>query len=177
MTPAGDGIERAPEAPLTLRVNGEEHTLAVRGHDTLLTVIRERLLLTGTKAGCTNGDCGLCTVLVDGEAMYACLMFAARCGGRDITTIEGLARGAVLHPLQEAWIQAGATQCGICTPGMILTAKAFLERVPRPSEVQVREAISGTLCRCTGYMKIIEAILLAANSGAPQPAPAAASGH
>ena len=149
---------------ITLRVNEEEYDLQLPAHHTLLDVIRERLLLTGTKAGCTGGHCGLCTVLVDGEPMLACLMFAVRAAGREITTIEGLANGAELHPIQEAWIQCGATQCGICTPGMIITTKAFLERVPNPTQVEVREAISGNLCRCTGYTKIIDAIEFEANN-------------
>ena len=147
---------------LELTVNGEPRRVAVPANRTLLDVLRLDLGLTGTKQGCGEGDCGTCTVLLDGEPVNACLVLALETAGRAVTTIEGVAEGARLHPVQQAFLDAGAVQCGFCTPGMVLVAKSLLERSPRPSEPEVRRAISGNLCRCTGYQKIVEAVLLAA---------------
>lgn len=149
---------------LKLNVNGEDLEILIEGHKTLLEVLREDLGLTGTKKGCDLGTCGACTVLVDGKPWLSCLTLAAAVEGKKITTIEGLAQNGKLHPLQNSFIEKGAIQCGFCTPGMILTAKAFLEENPHPSEEEVKKAISGNLCRCTGYVKIIEAILSACGS-------------
>ncbi len=149
---------------LKLNVNGEDLEILVEGHKTLLEVLREDLGLTGTKRGCDLGTCGACTVLIDGKPWLSCLTLATAVQGKKITTIEGLAEDGKLHPLQASFIEKGAIQCGFCTPGMILTAKAFLEENPRPSEEEVKKAISGNLCRCTGYVKIIEAILSVSGS-------------
>ena len=143
---------------ITFTINDELVSLAVEPHWTLLRVIRDELRLTGTKEGCGEGDCGTCTVLVDGKAVNSCLILAVDADGKAITTIEGLAQGGELHPLQKAFIEKGAVQCGFCTPGMILSAKALLDGNPHPSEEEIRSAISGNLCRCTGYVKVIEAI-------------------
>jgi aerobic-type carbon monoxide dehydrogenase small subunit (CoxS/CutS family) len=144
------------------KVNGRERELLTAPTRTLLEVLREDLRLTGTKQGCGEGECGTCTVLLDGSAVNACLVLAVEAAGREVTTIEGLATGAALHPLQQAFIDHGAIQCGFCTPGMILSAKALLDRSPRPTEEEIREALSGNLCRCTGYQKIVEAVSAAA---------------
>jgi aerobic-type carbon monoxide dehydrogenase small subunit (CoxS/CutS family) len=143
--------------PLTLRVNGEEHSISFAPYKTLLEVLREDLGLTGTKHGCELGECGACAVLVDGEPQLSCLVLALECEGRSIETVEGLA-GAQLHPLQAAFADLGAAQCGYCTPGILMTAKALLEKENSPSRERIREAISGNLCRCTGYQQIVEAI-------------------
>jgi aerobic-type carbon monoxide dehydrogenase small subunit (CoxS/CutS family) len=143
---------------ITFTINDELVSLAVEPHWTLLRVIRDELRLTGTKEGCGEGDCGTCTVLVDGKAVNSCLILAVDADGKTITTIEGLAQGGELHPLQKAFIEKGAVQCGFCTPGMILSAKALLDGNPHPSEEEIRSAISGNLCRCTGYVKVVEAI-------------------
>jgi aerobic carbon-monoxide dehydrogenase small subunit len=145
-----------------LQVNGEPYDLLVEPRHTLLKVLRDDLGLTGTKKGCDTGDCGACTVLMNGKPINSCLALAMEANGKEITTIEGLASGDDLHPLQEAFIQAGAIQCGYCTPGMILTAKALLDENAAPSEEEVKRAISGNLCRCTGYVKIVQAIQAAA---------------
>lgn len=145
-----------------LQVNGEPYDLLVEPRHTLLKVLRDDLGLTGTKKGCDTGDCGACTVLMNGKPINSCLALAMEASGREITTIEGLARGDDLHPLQEAFIQAGAIQCGYCTPGMILTAKALLDENSAPSEEEVKRALSGNLCRCTGYVKIVQAVRAAA---------------
>ncbi len=150
---------------LRFRVNGDPVEVGVRDRETLLEVLRGRLGLTGTKQGCDVGDCGSCTVLLDGEPVLSCLTLAADVEGREVLTIEGLARGDGLHPLQQAFLDAGAVQCGYCTPGMILTAKALLDRNPRPSRGEIRTALSGNLCRCTGYRKIVDAVELAARRG------------
>ena len=142
---------------LTCTVNCEEQSVLADTRDTLLDLLRNRLGLTGTKEGCGNGNCGTCTVLMDGAPVNACLVLALEAPGRAIVTIEGLAAGE-LHPLQQALVQHGGTQCGFCTPGIVLSAKALLDENPRPSEVQIRHAIAGNLCRCTGYGKIVEAI-------------------
>ena len=144
---------------LRLRVNGDEYEILTETHKTLLEVLREDLGLTGTKRGCDLGACGACTVLMDGKPHLSCLTLALNARGKEILTIEGLSQNGDLHPLQRAFIEKGAIQCGFCTPGMILTAKAFLDEHPHPSEAEVKEAISGNLCRCTGYTKIVEAIL------------------
>ena len=143
---------------LKLRVNGEEHEVLVPSYKTLLEVLREELDLTGTKHGCELGECGACAVLADGEPVLSCLELAAQCEGRDIQTVEGLARGTELHPLQAAFADCGGSQCGYCTSGMLMTAKALLDREPAPSRERIREAISGNLCRCTGYQQIWESI-------------------
>ena len=150
---------------IELKVNGELHDLLVEPRRTLLEVLREQLGLTGTKEGCDVGDCGTCTVLLDGKPVPSCLVLAIEAQGKDILTIEGMANGPELHPIQKAFVDYGATQCGFCAPGMILTAKALLERNPNPSKAEVRKAISGNLCRCTGYVKIIEAITKVAAQG------------
>jgi aerobic carbon-monoxide dehydrogenase small subunit len=143
---------------LKLRVNGEEHEVLVPSYKTLLEVLREELDLTGTKHGCELGECGACAVLADGEPVLSCLELAVQCEGRDIQTVEGLARGTELHPLQAAFADCGGSQCGYCTSGMLITAKALLDREPAPSRERIREAISGNLCRCTGYQQIWESI-------------------
>ncbi len=150
---------------IELKVNGESYDVAVEPRRTLLEVLREQLGLTGTKEGCDAGDCGTCTVLLDGKPVPSCLVLAIDAQGKDILTIEGLANGPELHPIQKAFVDYGAIQCGFCSPGMILTVKALLDRNPNPSEAEVRKAISGNLCRCTGYVKIIEATMMAAAQG------------
>jgi len=149
---------------IRLRVNGEEHDVVVSPNETLVEVLRERLELTGTKMGCGEGACGTCTVLLDGKPVRSCLTLAVEVQDKDIVTIEGLAEGGELHPVQKAFIEHGAIQCGFCSPAMIVTSKALLEENPHPTEEEVRSAISGLVCRCTGYAKIVEAILAAADS-------------
>jgi len=143
---------------LNLSVNGETVEASFAPYKTLLEVLREDLALTGTKHGCELGECGACAVLVDGEPQLSCLLLAVECAGRNVETVEGLAKGAELHPLQAAFADLGAAQCGYCTPGLLMTAKALLEREPNPSRERIREAVSGNLCRCTGYQQIFEAI-------------------
>ncbi|HEX7073206.1 MAG TPA: (2Fe-2S)-binding protein [Hyphomicrobiaceae bacterium] len=143
-------------------VNGDEHAVLADPRDTLLELLRDRLELTGTKEGCSNGNCGTCTVLVDGEPVNACLMLAVEAPGHDIVTIEGISRGAELNPIQQALVDHGGTQCGFCTPGIVMSAKALLDAKPRPTEAEIRHAIAGNLCRCTGYDKIVRAIAAAA---------------
>jgi aerobic-type carbon monoxide dehydrogenase small subunit (CoxS/CutS family) len=147
---------------VNLSVNGEPVEAWFAPYKTLLEVLREDLGLTGTKHGCELGECGACAVLVDGEPQLACLLLAVECEARRVDTVEGLARGAELHPLQAAFADLGAAQCGYCTPGILMTAKALLEKEPAPSRERIREAISGNLCRCTGYQQIYEAIEAAA---------------
>lgn len=147
---------------LQLSVNGEQKDVLVDGYKTLLEVLREDLQLTGTKHGCELGECGACAVLVDGEPVLSCLVLAAESAGRDVTTVEGLASNGHLHPLQEEFADRGAAQCGYCTPGILLTAKALLDDEPNPTPARIREALSGNLCRCTGYHQIIEAVSAAA---------------
>ena len=144
---------------LKLHVNGEEFEVLTEVNRTLLEVLREDLSLTGTKRGCDLGTCGACTVLIDGKPYRSCLTLAADVQGKKITTIEGLSQDGELHSLQKAFVEKGAIQCGFCTPGMILTAKALMDEYPDPSEREVKKAISGNLCRCTGYVKIVEAII------------------
>ena len=144
--------------PVTLRVNGLEHEVLVKPHQTLLDVLRDELGLTGTKKGCDKGECGACTVMMDGEAVLSCLTLAVQAQGKDILTIEGLAQEGALDPVQECFVRYGAIQCGYCTPGMIMTARALLNKTPRPSHEEIKQGLSGNLCRCTGYVKIIEAV-------------------
>lgn len=149
---------------LTCSVNGEAHTVLADTRDTLLELLRDRLGLTGTKEGCGNGNCGTCTILMDGAPVNACLMLALEAPGRSIITIEGIATGGELHPIQEALVAHGGTQCGFCTPGLVMVAKALLDGNARPTEAEIRHAIAGNLCRCTGYGKIVEAIAAAATA-------------
>jgi len=149
---------------LAMAINGEPVDLLVDGYKTLLEVLREDLQLTGTKHGCELGECGACAVLADGVPVLSCLTLAAESGGRHVTTVEGLATDGRLHPLQECFADLGAAQCGYCTPGILVTAKALLDREPHPSRERIREALSGNLCRCTGYLQIIEAVEAAAES-------------
>lgn len=151
-----------PKTLLRLRVNGEDHDVAAAPHKTLLEVLREEMGLTGTKHGCELGECGTCTVLVDGEPVLSCLALPVELEGREITTVEGMAPPGRLHPLQQAFAELGAAQCGYCTPGMLLTAEALLDRNPRPTRDEIRTALAGNLCRCTGYTKILDAVELAA---------------
>lgn len=143
---------------IALNINGKEHELLVSPNRTLAQAIREDVGLTGTKQGCEVGDCGSCTVLMNGEPVNSCLVLAVQAQGSSITTIEGLADGGQLHPIQEAFVNHGAIQCGFCSPGMILSAKSLLDKNPDPSEQDIRQALSGNLCRCTGYQKIVEAV-------------------
>lgn len=146
---------------MEFKVNGERYEVAVEPNRTLLEVLWEDLNLTGTKMGCNEGDCGACTVIIDGMAVCSCLLLAVKAKGRDIFTIEGLASNGRLHPIQQAFIDHYAVQCGYCTPGMIMSAKALLDENPDPTEEEVRRSLQGNLCRCTGYVKIIEAIMAA----------------
>jgi len=143
---------------ICLNVNGERHELLIAPNRSLTQVLREDLGLTGAKHGCDEGECGACTVLFDGEPVNSCLVLAAQAEGYEITTIEGLANGTELHPIQQAFVDHGAVQCGFCTPGMVLSAKALLDRKKRPTEHEIRTALSGNLCRCTGYQKIVDAV-------------------
>jgi xanthine dehydrogenase YagT iron-sulfur-binding subunit len=147
---------------MRLTINAGEHELALRGHETLLAVLRDQLQLTGTKLGCARGECGACTVLVDGRPVYSCLTLAAGCAGQSITTVEGLASGDSLHPLQKAFVDHDALQCGYCTPGQLMAAAALLSRHAAPSEDEIRRGLSGNLCRCGAYPKIVRAVQAAA---------------
>lgn len=145
---------------ISLTVNGDAYTLAVRPHWTLIEVLRERLHLTGTKLGCGSGDCGACTVIMDGVTINSCLTLAVEADGAELRTVEGLApSGDELHPVQEAFITHGGTQCGFCTPGMVVSSVHLIENNPTPTESEVRHAIGGNICRCTGYTKIVDAVL------------------
>jgi carbon-monoxide dehydrogenase small subunit len=146
---------------ISLRVNGEDYQVTVEPKDTLLDVLRDKIGLTGTKCGCNTGDCGACTVLLNGRPIVSCLVLAVDARDKEIVTVEGLASSGRLHPLQEAFVRYGAVQCGFCTPGMLMASYALLRENPNPTEEEVREAISGNLCRCTGYTKIVDAILAA----------------
>jgi aerobic carbon-monoxide dehydrogenase small subunit len=156
---------RVEKRKILLRVNREEHELLIYPHRTLAEVLRDELQLTGTKQSCGEGACGTCTVLLEGVPVRSCLLLAADAEGKEITTIEGLAENGKLHPVQEAFVDHYAIQCGFCTPGMILTAKALLDKNPHPTEGEIRDAISGNICRCTGYAKIVEAIKAASEAG------------
>lgn len=152
------------ETTVSLTVNGRPTVIQIDEHRTLLYLIREVLGLKGTKEGCGEGVCGACTVLLDGQAVNACLVLAVQAEGKDLRTIEGLGTEENLHPLQKAFIEVGAVQCGYCTPGMILSAKALLDKNHHPSEAEIRRGLSGNLCRCTGYQKIIEAVQIASKN-------------
>lgn len=159
--------------PMQITVNGTLYELDVSHDRTLLTVLRHDLGLTGTKEGCDDSECGACMVLLDGRPLNSCSFLALQAAGREILTVEGLATGDTLHPLQRAFLQAGGVQCGFCTPGMLISSKSLLDHEPRPSEDEIRRALGGNLCRCTGYQKIIHAVQLAADeiaSGAKPPA-------
>lgn len=148
---------------ICLMINGREITVRVEKNWTLLYVLREQLGLTGAKCGCSTGDCGACKVIIDGEAINSCLVLARNAQGKSIETIESLSKGAVLHPIQQSFIDAGAVQCGYCIPGMVMSAKALLDKIPEPDREDIqKQGISNNLCRCTGYVKIVDAILLAA---------------
>jgi carbon-monoxide dehydrogenase small subunit len=148
---------------VTLDINGQEHEVEIEANRLLLQVLRETLGLTGTKEGCSIGVCGACSVIVDGRLVSSCLTLAAACAGKKIETIEGLAKDGKLHPLQQAFIEYGGFQCGICTPGQIMAAKALLDENSKPSEEEVKEWMSGNLCRCTGYYKILESVMAVVN--------------
>ena len=147
---------------ITLNVNGKSYEVAIESRQSLLQVLREELHLTGSKEGCSEGECGACTVILDGKTVDSCLIFGLEAEGCQITTIEGLSSNGLLHPVQQAFIENGGAQCGFCTPGMILAAKALLEQTPNPSEEEIRWGLSGNLCRCTGYVKIVAAVQAAA---------------
>jgi aerobic-type carbon monoxide dehydrogenase small subunit (CoxS/CutS family) len=165
------GRTEAGRARIALKVNGEEREVLFEGYKTLLEVLREDLGLTGTKHGCELGECGACAVLLGGEPVLSCLVLAVECEGADVTTIEGLADGAALAPLQAAFADKGAAQCGYCTPGILVTAQALLERNPHPTREEIAAALSGNLCRCTGYLQIFEAVEEAASHGRSRAAP------
>jgi len=150
---------------ISLRVNGQVYEAVVESRKSLLDLLRNDLALIGTKKGCNTGDCGACTVLLNGKPVNSCLVLAVEANGQDILTIEGMASGSELHPIQKEFIKHGAVQCGYCTSGVILSAKALLDKNPRPTEEEVKSAIAGNLCRCTGYKKIIEAILASGGQG------------
>ncbi len=150
------------KVPISLIVNGEHTEIAFAPHKTLLEVLREDLGLTGTKHGCELGECGTCAVLMDGQPVLSCLVLGIACSGRSVSTVEGMAYGPTLHPLQKAFADLGAAQCGYCTPGLLLTAEALLQVDPSPTRQAIKEALAGNLCRCTGYIKIYEAVELAA---------------
>ncbi len=149
------------EKQITFTINGETMTKTVKVHRTLLEFIREDLYLTGTKEGCNEGECGACTILFDGKPLNACLMLAIEADGHEIETVEGLAKDGKLHPLQEAFIEVGAVQCGFCTPGMLMSAKACLAEFPDATEEHIRKEMEGNICRCTGYNRVIQAVQLA----------------
>ena len=153
------------DIPIEIEVNGKKHLIRVSPETTLLNVLRDHLYLKGSKKGCNQGQCGACTVIMDGKAVNACLVLAPRVDGAHITTIEGLYSQGRLHPLQDAFVQEGAVQCGFCTPGMIMSAKALLDENENPDEKEIRLALSGNLCRCTGYEKIVKAVQRVAKHG------------
>ena len=147
---------------INLKINGEPYEVRIKPNTTLLDFLRDKIGLTGTKKGCDTGQCGACTVLLDGKPINSCLVLAADANGKEILTVEGLGRDGKLHPLQETFMQEGAVQCGYCTSGMLLSAKALLDENPSPGEEEVKKAIAGNLCRCTGYVRIVKAVLVAA---------------
>jgi len=149
---------------IQLTVNAQPEVVDVPSNMTLMEMLREKLALTGTKCGCAAGECGACTVILDGEPVNSCMVLAAECDGARVLTVEGLAQDGRLDPLQEAMLATGAVQCGYCTPGVLMMARALLDRTPRPTEAQVREALVGNLCRCTGYLRIFEAVRQAAQA-------------
>lgn len=148
---------------ITLKINGSKEQVDVPGHMTLLQMLRDKLGLTGTKNGCASGECGACTVLMNGDAVNSCMVLAAECNGAEVVTVEGLAQEGELDSLQSFVIEEGGVQCGFCTPGILISARALLNRNPTPSEFEIRDAISGNLCRCTGYNRIVSAIAKAAD--------------
>ncbi len=143
---------------ISITVNGSEELVEVPSNMTLLQMLREKLGLTGTKNGCSAGECGACTVILNGEAVNSCMVLAVECQGAKVLTVEGLAKDGILDPIQEAIVEHGGVQCGFCTPGVLMSAKALLDRNPHPSEAEIREALVGNLCRCTGYLSIVDAI-------------------
>ena len=155
-------VKSVARKKITLHVNGDVYRLEIPVNCTLLSALRDDVGLQGTKEGCGSGDCGACTVLLDGKPVNSCLVLAVTADGRQVTTVEGLSKDDKLHPLQEAFIQEGAVQCGFCTPGMLLTAKGLLDENPMPSEGEIRKALAGNLCRCTGYVRIVKAVQKAA---------------
>jgi carbon-monoxide dehydrogenase small subunit len=159
---APTAARRRPKAHLALRVNGEEHEVSFAPHKTLLEVLREDMGLTGTKHGCELGECGTCTVIVDGEPVLSCLLLGLECDGREITTVEGLATAKGPHPLQTAFADLNAAQCGYCTPGFLCASKALLDRSPSPTREEIKDHLAGNLCRCTGYLSIFQAVERAA---------------
>lgn len=150
---------------ITLMVNGTQESVDVPANMTLLTMLREKLALTGTKNGCSAGECGACTVMLNGEPVNSCMVLAVECQDAEVMTIEGFSQNGKLDPVQDALIKAGGVQCGFCTPGVVVSARALLDRNPHPSEQQIRDALVGNLCRCTGYVRIIEAVQQAAEGG------------
>ncbi len=169
-------VESGAKVHLSFEVNAEFVEVLADGCKTLLEVLREDVRLTGTKHGCELGECGACAVLVDGEPVLSCLVLAVECDGRRVTTVEGLQAGSRLHPLQDAFADLGASQCGYCTPGILVTAKALLDRNAAPTRDQIKEALSGNLCRCTGYLQIVEAVERAAEQMRTAAAGAAGAG-
>lgn len=148
--------------PITITVNGERHSLEVEPRLTLLRLLRDRLMLTGTKEGCSTGDCGACSVILDGKLVTSCMVLGVQANGREVTTIEGIGDRENLHPVQHSLVQQDGVQCGYCTPGFVMAAKALLDEIPDPTEAQIRAGLAGNLCRCTGYQKILEAVQEAA---------------
>jgi len=156
-----EGVRYMKQEEITLKVNRTNYRVRIETRRTLLEVLRENLGLTGTKKSCNEGNCGACTVLIDGRPVASCLVLAMDAQGKEILTIEGLSEGEKLHPIQEAFLKHGAIQCGFCTPGMVMSAKAFLDENPEPTTTEIRKAISGNLCRCTGYQHIVDSIMAA----------------
>ncbi|HEX5226999.1 MAG TPA: 2Fe-2S iron-sulfur cluster-binding protein [Bryobacteraceae bacterium] len=157
----------APRTSIQLTVNGAQHQIEVEDRWTLIEVLRDHLMLTGTKLGCDRGECGACTVLLDGKAVYSCSQLAVWADGRAVETVEGLARNGHLHPLQEAFIEHDGPQCGYCTSGQLMSAKALLDRNPHPTEDEIRQAMTGNICRCSNYNRYVESVLAASGAGAP----------